>query len=534
MTNREAERLRSAAAEASLARIARDHACASGRIRPLLAHIAGHLFVPGLNVASLKRACGVRDNSISNRFHQEIGTPPASYITDRRLETASRLLRETGVEVWRMADLLGYSSLQVFSRAFTRWAGIRPTAYRRRAVRRDERPETVSARPMTPARSSTVPSRPPAAPLAASLEPEAITEIRATAVWEAVRDKPAEDQRRIVSQARSPSLFELLHRKSREEGRSDRKRGVALSELAVEAVPRPRHGNDDEAAGLFARAWSWVANARSLALDFPAAEVAFDRSEAWLPEGREAARHAEFWYLKAGSRLRQHAIEPARVMIDRAVDFAHRAGETRPQAEILIRRGQLAIEQARHEDAISDLEHAIRLLGRDDSSYEKLCALMGLVLARIGAGDVASAITLLPTIRVQSQRHRSGLVGGHLLWLEGLAEQARGRHRSAAARLLSAFRTFARLDGTAQAAGTILDAAVVYAELGRRDKVRRLAAEALRLLDKVNAQAQAFAALTLLQQALAADRVTAAVLWQARGHMVGASPVAPRISERRL
>jgi AraC-like DNA-binding protein/tetratricopeptide (TPR) repeat protein len=127
--------LKSAATE-SLERIRQDRARVPQRLKPLLAYIEEHLFDPTLDVNQLKRSCGVRDNSVPIQFHSAVGRPPHGYIEDRRLETACRLLADTDLKIWQISELLGYSSIQVFSRAFSRWSGQRPTLYRKKARRR--------------------------------------------------------------------------------------------------------------------------------------------------------------------------------------------------------------------------------------------------------------------------------------------------------------------------------------------------------------------------------------------------------------
>jgi AraC-like DNA-binding protein/tetratricopeptide (TPR) repeat protein len=112
-----------------------DRAKAPQRLKPLLSYIEDHLFDPTLDVNQLKRSCGVRDNSVPIQFHSAVGRPPHGYIEDRRLETACRLLGKTDLKIWQISELLGYSSIQVFSRAFSRWSGQRPTLYRKKARR---------------------------------------------------------------------------------------------------------------------------------------------------------------------------------------------------------------------------------------------------------------------------------------------------------------------------------------------------------------------------------------------------------------
>ena len=137
MLGHHAQRALEAAAADTLERIREDQRKAGLRLKPLLEHIEANLFDPALDVNQLKRSCGVRDNSVPIQFHAQLGMPPHAYIEEGRLRTGCRLLEGSDLKIWQIADLLGYSSIQVFSRAFTRWAGVRPTAYRKQALRGD-------------------------------------------------------------------------------------------------------------------------------------------------------------------------------------------------------------------------------------------------------------------------------------------------------------------------------------------------------------------------------------------------------------
>ena len=122
--------LRSAAAN-TLDRIRKDEERVSSKLKPLVAYIADHLFSPELTVGQLKLACGIRDNSVALHFHREVGQPPHVYISRARIEVAVALMRQSNLPVWRVSELLGYSSIQVFSRAFFRLTGRRPLSVRK-------------------------------------------------------------------------------------------------------------------------------------------------------------------------------------------------------------------------------------------------------------------------------------------------------------------------------------------------------------------------------------------------------------------
>ncbi len=148
------------AASDALARIRRDRELVVEKLKPLLEYLEGHLFDPRLNVHQLKQACGVRDNSIAIRFHSQVGHSPKAYITDRRMETAVTLLRDTELRIWQIADMVGYSGLAVFSKAFARWAGQRPKAFRRQvreAADKDGANVPTSKRELSMALAGTLP-----------------------------------------------------------------------------------------------------------------------------------------------------------------------------------------------------------------------------------------------------------------------------------------------------------------------------------------------------------------------------------------
>lgn len=120
-----------ASASATLERIRRDEDRVGVKLKPLVGYIADHLFSPELTVGQLKQACGIRDNSVALHFHREVGQPPHVYISRARIEVAVALMRQSNLPVWRVSELLGYSSIQVFSRAFFRLTGRRPLSVRK-------------------------------------------------------------------------------------------------------------------------------------------------------------------------------------------------------------------------------------------------------------------------------------------------------------------------------------------------------------------------------------------------------------------
>ena len=66
-------------------------------------------------------------------FSNYAGKGPIEYFLDLKIEEAKRLLLEEKFSVSKISDLLGYSSIHAFSRAFKTAVGVSPSEYRKGA-----------------------------------------------------------------------------------------------------------------------------------------------------------------------------------------------------------------------------------------------------------------------------------------------------------------------------------------------------------------------------------------------------------------
>ena len=62
-------------------------------------------------------------------FRESTGRSPMEYYADLKIKEAKKLVREKNYSVSQISDLLGYSSIHIFSRAFKKAVGMSPTAY---------------------------------------------------------------------------------------------------------------------------------------------------------------------------------------------------------------------------------------------------------------------------------------------------------------------------------------------------------------------------------------------------------------------
>ena len=103
----------------------------------LLAHlrrardVADRNYAEPLDLAGLAAAAGVSKYHFLRCFAAEYGETPMQYVTRRRIERATDLLRATNLTVTEVCGLVGYSSLGSFSQRFTELVGMTPTQYQR-------------------------------------------------------------------------------------------------------------------------------------------------------------------------------------------------------------------------------------------------------------------------------------------------------------------------------------------------------------------------------------------------------------------
>jgi len=82
------------------------------------------------SVEALASRVGLSRSGFAARFHELVGEPPLQYLTRWRMTRAAELLRDTGDTVAAIAARVGYDSTPSFNKAFKRWQGSSPGAYR--------------------------------------------------------------------------------------------------------------------------------------------------------------------------------------------------------------------------------------------------------------------------------------------------------------------------------------------------------------------------------------------------------------------
>jgi len=80
----------------------------------------------------LARHAGASPRLIFNRFREQLGTTPARFVLDKRLERARHLLTQTDLRMHEIAEASGFQDPNYFSTVFKRETGISPRQFRAR------------------------------------------------------------------------------------------------------------------------------------------------------------------------------------------------------------------------------------------------------------------------------------------------------------------------------------------------------------------------------------------------------------------
>ncbi|RON07355.1 AraC family transcriptional regulator [Pseudomonas brassicacearum] len=104
------------------------------RFDELHAWIAENLSLD-LGIPALALQAGMSERSFIRHYRADTGQTPARAIELIRVETARRLLSDTGVPIKRIAVQCGFGSEETLRRSFLRAIGVTPQAYRERFSR---------------------------------------------------------------------------------------------------------------------------------------------------------------------------------------------------------------------------------------------------------------------------------------------------------------------------------------------------------------------------------------------------------------
>ncbi|MFF4287078.1 helix-turn-helix transcriptional regulator [Streptomyces sp. NPDC001633] len=103
------------------------------RLRRVRDRIDGQYAQP-LNVEALARDVNMSAGHLSRQFRAAYGESPYAYLTTRRIEHATALLRRGALDVTEVCFAVGCASVGTFTTRFTELVGMPPGAFRRQAT----------------------------------------------------------------------------------------------------------------------------------------------------------------------------------------------------------------------------------------------------------------------------------------------------------------------------------------------------------------------------------------------------------------
>ena len=363
-------------------------------------------------------------------------------------------------------------------------------------------------------------------PKAGSYEAGLADSRRVLSEWEAVLEKerddapglfvelfeqPAEDRDLLLRDAfrfQTWGVFELLVERSLEISIQDPARGEHLGLLALrlsDHLDRGRYGAK-QIADLRARAWAFVGNACRLRSDFQGAEEAFGQAYQQLKKGtRDGLERAIFLDLRASLLRDQRRFDEALRLLQRAVDLFLNYGERHRAGRSLMKMATVHHHAGNLESAISSLHQALPLIDPEREPRLLLCARHNLVDYIAGQGRFLEAQRLYREARPLYRSFNEPWVQNRRKWVQGKIVKGLGNLRRAEALFLAVRDGFIVEGIPYDTALVSLELALLFAEQGRTEDLKRLAAEMVPIFASRHIHREALAALSFFRQAVEAE-----------------------------
>lgn len=103
-------------------------ASAAASVYRVIRYVEDNLYQLG-SIQDIADRLGYSYTYISHLFRERTGTTLQNYIAYKKIENAVQLLRYGGLSSTQIASMLGYESVQSFSKSFRRVMGVTPTHY---------------------------------------------------------------------------------------------------------------------------------------------------------------------------------------------------------------------------------------------------------------------------------------------------------------------------------------------------------------------------------------------------------------------
>jgi len=99
------------------------------RLAPVLQFVNAHITKP-ISLDTAAKVAGLERKYFSTFFHSKVGLTFTEWIRILRVERGMELMRAHDDSISRIAFAAGFRDVRTFQRAFKRYVGVSPTAYR--------------------------------------------------------------------------------------------------------------------------------------------------------------------------------------------------------------------------------------------------------------------------------------------------------------------------------------------------------------------------------------------------------------------
>lgn len=332
-----------------------------------------------------------------------------------------------------------------------------------------------------------------------------------------LRQPTAEQERRLREDpaVRTWGVFELLIERSRETWTADPVESEELARLALllsdflDAALYGRGTIED----MRARAWAYIGNARRIRADLRRAEEAFDQAHSHLEIGSgDPLERGILLDLRSSLVRDQRDFEAASSLLRQAVQIFLQAGDSHSAGRSLVNLSVLLGQAQQPEKAIVALLDAI---GRIDPEREPrllLCARHNLVTHLADSGRHLEAQRAYREARPLYRSFAEPWVQNRRKWVRAKIARGLGHAAHAETLFLQARDGFVAEGASYDTALVSLEIATLYAEQGRVNELKALAAEMLPFFTSRRIHREALAALAFFFQAAEAERATREII----------------------
>lgn len=253
-----------------------------------------------------------------------------------------------------------------------------------------------------------------------------------------------------------------------------------------------------------------MGNARRRRFDHPTAEEAFEKAYLQLRKGtQDGLERAIFLDLKASLRSDQRRFDESLRLLERAVELFLNYGERHRAGRSLVKASTVHDYAGNPEAAIASLYQSLPLIDSDREPRLLLCARHNLIFYLAELGRFQEAQRLYRDARPLYRSFNEPWVQNRRRWARGKIAKGLGQLGQAEAQFLAARDGFLAEGIPYDTALVSLELALLYAEQGRTEDLKRLASEMVPIFASRHIHREALAALSFFQQAVEAERAGA-------------------------